>query len=324
MLRLEHISKIYPTGEVLKDVNWEVKPGDRVGLVGVNGAGKTTQLKIICGQEEPTSGEVIRPANLRIAYLTQEFGVDPARTVREEFWTVFQEENRIHQEIAQITQQMEQADADTLETLLRRLDRLQRQFESLHGYELEARIEKILPEMGFEPEDGDRLVSAFSGGWQMRISLGKILLQKPDLMLLDEPTNHLDLETIEWLENYLKSLTIPMVIVSHDREFLDRLCTQIVETERGVSTTYLGNYSQYLLQKAERREAQQAAYERQQKEIERQQTFIDRFRASATRSTQAKSREKQLEKIERVEAPIGDVRTLKFRFPLLPAVVARW
>lgn len=318
MLRLEHISKIYPTGEVLKDVNWEVKPGDRVGLVGVNGAGKTTQLKIICGQEEPTSGEVIRPANLRIAYLTQEFGVDPARTVREEFWTVFQEENRIHQEIAQITQQMEQADADTLETLLRRLDRLQRQFESLHGYELEARIEKILPEMGFEPEDGDRLVSAFSGGWQMRISLGKILLQKPDLMLLDEPTNHLDLETIEWLENYLKSLTIPMVIVSHDREFLDRLCTQIVETERGVSTTYLGNYSQYLLQKAERREAQQAAYERQQKEIERQQTFIDRFRASATRSTQAKSREKQLEKIERVEAPIGDVPTLKFRFPPAP------
>jgi ATP-binding cassette subfamily F protein 3 len=318
MLRLEHISKIYPTGEVLKDVNWEVKPGDRVGLVGVNGAGKTTQLKIICGQEEPTSGEVIRPANLRIAYLTQEFGVDPARTVREEFWTVFQEENRIHQEIAQITQQMEQADADTLETLLRRLDRLQRQFESLHGYELEARIEKILPEMGFEPEDGDRLVSAFSGGWQMRISLGKILLQKPDLMLLDEPTNHLDLETIEWLENYLKSLTIPMVIVSHDREFLDRLCTQIVETERGVSTTYLGNYSQYLLQKAERREAQQAAYECQQKEIERQQTFIDRFRASATRSTQAKSREKQLEKIERVEAPIGDVRTLKFRFPPAP------
>jgi ATP-binding cassette subfamily F protein 3 len=318
MLRLEHISKIYPTGEVLKDVNWEVKPGDRVGLVGVNGAGKTTQLKIICGQEEPTSGEVIRPANLRIAYLTQEFGVDPARTVREEFWTVFQEENRIHQEIAQITQQMEQADADTLETLLRCLDRLQRQFESLHGYELEARIEKILPEMGFEPEDGDRLVSAFSGGWQMRISLGKILLQKPDLMLLDEPTNHLDLETIEWLENYLKSLTIPMVIVSHDREFLDRLCTQIVETERGVSTTYLGNYSQYLLQKAERREAQQAAYERQQKEIERQQTFIDRFRSSATRSTQAKSREKQLEKIERVEAPIGDVRTLKFRFPPAP------
>ncbi len=318
MLRLEHISKIYPTGEVLKDVTWEVKPGDRIGLVGVNGAGKTTQLKIICGQEEPTSGEVIRPANLRIVYLSQEFEVDPARTVREELWTVFREESRIQSEMAQVTGQMEQADPDTLESLLRRLDRLQRQFESLHGYELEARIDKILPEMGFEPQDGDRLVSAFSGGWQMRIALGKILLQEPDLLLLDEPTNHLDLETIEWLENYLKSLTIPMVIVSHDREFLDRLCTQIVETERGVSRTYLGNYSQYLIQKAEQREAQQAAYERQQKEIAKQQAFIDRFRASATRSTQAKSREKQLEKIERAEAPVGDVRTLKFRFPPAP------
>lgn len=318
MLRLEHISKIYPTGEVLRDVNWEVKPGDRIGLVGVNGAGKTTQLKIISGQEEPTAGEVIRPANLHIAYLTQEFEVDPARTVREEFWTVFEEENRIQLELAQVTRQMEQADPDRLEPLLHRMDRLQRQFESLHGYELDARIDKILPEMGFEPEDSDRLVSAFSGGWQMRMSLGKILLQKPDLLLLDEPTNHLDLETIEWLETYLKGLTIPMVIVSHDREFLDRLCTQIVETERGVSTTYLGNYSQYLLQKAEQRETQQATYERQQKEIEKQQAFVDRFRASATRSTQAKSREKQLEKIERVEAPVGEVRTLKFRFPPAP------
>lgn len=324
MLRLEHISKIYPTGEVLKDVTWEVKLGDRIGLVGVNGAGKTTQLKIICGQEDPTSGEVIRPANLRIVYLSQEFEVDPARTVREELWTVFREESRIQSEMAQVTGQMEQADPDTLESLLRRLDRLQRQFESLHGYELAARIDKILPEMGFEPQDGDRLVSAFSGGWQMRIALGKILLQEPDLLLLDEPTNHLDLETIEWLENYLKSLTIPMVIVSHDREFLDRLCTQIVETERGVSRTYLGNYSQYLAQKAEQREAQQSAYERQQKEIEKQQAFIDRFRASATRSTQAKSREKQLEKIARVEAPVGDVRTLRFRFPPAPAVAARW
>jgi ATP-binding cassette subfamily F protein 3 len=176
----------------------------------------------------------------------------------------------------------------------------------------------MLPEMGFAPEDGDRLVSAFSGGWQMRMSLGKILLQKPDLLLLDEPTNHLDLETIEWLETYLKGLKTPIVIVSHDREFLDRLCTQIVETERGVSTTYLGNYSAYLQQKAENQEAQLSAYERQQKELEKQQVFVDRFRASATRSTQAKSREKQLEKIERIEAPTGGLRTLRFRFPDAP------
>lgn len=318
MLRLEHISKIYSTGEVLKDVNWEVKPGDRIGLVGVNGAGKSTQLKIISGEVEPTSGEIIRPASLHIAYLTQEFEVDPGRTVREEFWTVFVEANHVQQELSRVQRQMESASMEELDELIHELDRLQRRFEALDGYGMESRIEKILPEMGFEAEDGDRLVSAFSGGWQMRMSLGKILLQAPDLLLLDEPTNHLDLETIEWLEVYLKGLTTPMVIVSHDREFLDRLCNQIVETERGVSTTYLGNYSAYLQQKAEAQDAQLSAYERQQKELEKQQTFVDRFRASATRSTQAKSREKQLEKVERIEAPIAGVKTLRFQFPPAP------
>ena len=318
MLRLEHISKIYPTGEVLKDVNWEVKPGDRIGLVGVNGAGKSTQLKIIAGEIEPTAGEVIRPASLHIAYLTQEFEVDPTRTVREEFWTVFKEANQVQHSLAQVQRDMETADPEKLDQLIHKLDRLQRLFEGLDGYGLESQIEKILPEMGFEIEDGDRLVSAFSGGWQMRMSLGKILLQKPDLLLLDEPTNHLDLETIEWLETYLKGLKTPMVIVSHDREFLDRLCTQIVETERGVSSTYLGNYSAYLQQKAEAQEAHLSAYERQQKELDKQQAFVERFRASATRSTQAKSREKQLDKIERIEAPTGGLRTLHFRFPPAP------
>ncbi len=318
MLRLEHISKTYPTGEVLKDVNWEVKPGDRIGLVGVNGAGKSTQLKIIAGEVEPSSGEVIRPASLHIAYLSQEFEVDPQRTVREELWTVFVEANHVQMELAQVHLHMEQADPEQLDRLIHQMDRLQREFEARDGYGLEARIEKILPELGFEPEDSDRLVSSFSGGWQMRMSLGKILLQSPDLLLLDEPTNHLDLETIEWLETYLKGLNTPMVIVSHDREFLDRLCTQVVETERGVSTTYLGNYSGYVQQKLENREAQLSAYERQQKELEKQQVFVERFRASATRSTQAKSREKQLEKIERIEAPTGDVRSLHFRFPTAP------
>ncbi|PLZ74636.1 ATP-binding cassette domain-containing protein, partial [Fischerella thermalis] len=226
MLRLEHISKIYPTGEVLKDINWEVKVGDRVGLVGVNGAGKSTQLKIITGKIEPTSGEVIRPASLHISYLNQEFDVDPCRTIKEELWTVFKEANKVQLSLVEVQHQMETAPPEELDKLINKLDKLQRQFEALDGYGLEARIGKILPEIGFEPEDGDRLVSAFSGGWQMRISLAKILLQEPDLLLLDEPTNHLDLETIEWLENYLKGLNTPMVIVSHDREFLDRLCTQ--------------------------------------------------------------------------------------------------
>lgn len=318
MLRLEHISKIYSTGEVLKDVNWEVKPGDRIGLVGVNGAGKSTQLKIIAGEIEPTSGDVIRPASLHIAYLSQEFDVDPQRIVRDEFWRAFAEANQVHEALQAVQHQMQTASPEELDDLIHKLDKLQRQFEALDGYSLEARIEKILPELGFGREDGDRLVSSFSGGWQMRMGLGKILLQSPDLLLLDEPTNHLDLTTIEWLETYLKGLETPMVIVSHDREFLDRLCTQIVETERGVSTTYLGNYSTYIAQKAELQTAQLSAYESQQKEIAKQQVFVDRFRASATRSTQAKSREKQLEKIELIEAPTANLRSLRFRFPPAP------
>jgi len=318
MLRLDRISKIYPTGEVLKEVSWEVKPGDRIGLVGVNGAGKSTQLRIIAGEVEPTSGDIIRPASLHIAYLTQEFEVEPSRTVRDEFWQVFGEATQVHNQLLQVQTDMEHAEPDRLEDLIHELDRLQRRFEALDGYGLEAKIEKILPDLGFATGDSDRFVSEFSGGWQMRMSLGKILLQAPDLLLLDEPTNHLDLETIEWLEQYLKSLTTAMVIVSHDREFLDRLCTQIVETERGVSTCYLGNYSTYLQQKEELQEAQQSAYDRQQKELEKQQAFVDRFRASATRSTQAKSREKQLEKIERIEAPTAGVAKPVFRFPDAP------
>ncbi|MEL6813200.1 MAG: ABC-F family ATP-binding cassette domain-containing protein [Cyanobacteria bacterium J06598_3] len=318
MLRLEKISKMYPNGEVLKDVNWEVKPGERIGLVGVNGAGKSTQLKIIQGLVEPTSGKIIRPGGMHIAALNQEFEVDPRRTVREEFWTVFTEANKIQQALTDIPKEMESADPNQLEKLINKLDKKQRQFEALDGYVLETRIEKILPEMGFDSDAGERLVSSYSGGWQMRMGLGKVLLQSPDLLLLDEPTNHLDLETIEWLETYLKGLTIPMVIVSHDREFLDRLCTSIVETERGISTTYLGNYSTYLEQKAESAAAQLSTFERQQKELAKQQAFVEKFRASATRSTQAKSREKLLAKVERIEAPTADLRGLQFHFQPAP------
>ncbi|BAP18466.1 ABC-F family ATP-binding cassette domain-containing protein [cyanobacterium endosymbiont of Epithemia turgida] len=319
MLRLENISKIYPTAEVLKNVTWELNPGERIGLVGVNGAGKSTQLKIIMGQVEPTSGEVVRTENLKIGYLTQEFEVEPSRTVHEEFWTAFEQANRVYQELIRVQHQMEVADTDKLDELIHKLDKLQREFEALDGYFLDAAIAKILPEMGFKLEDGERLVSSFSCGWQMRMSLGKILLQDPDILLLDEPTNHLDLETIEWVEKYLKGLNLPMVIVSHEREFLDCLCTKIVETERGVSSTYIGNYSDYLQQKVLSREIQENTYQRQQKERQKQQGFVDRFRASATRSTQAKSREKQLEKMEVVDAPIANVKTLRFEFPPAPS-----
>jgi ATP-binding cassette, subfamily F, member 3 len=315
VLRLDHISKIYPTGEVLKDITWEVKSGERLGLVGPNGTGKTTQFKIIMGETEPTSGNIIKNAGLKIAYMTQEFEVDPDNTVREELSTVFEEIHDLIVGLHDVHKKLETATPDELDKLLRRMDRLQHEFEGRGGYAFEVKVDKILPEIGFSLEDAERKVGEFSGGWQMRISIGKILLQQPDVLLLDEPTNHLDLETIEWLETYLKNQTTPMVIVSHDRLFLDRLCNRIVEIERGVSTTYIGNYSRYQEIKEETRLAQQAAFERQQKELERQQVFIERFRASAHRSTQAKSREKQLEKVELIEAPESELRTLKFSFP---------
>ena len=318
ILRLEKVSKTYPTGEVLKNVNWEVKAAERVGLVGVNGAGKTTQLKIVMGETEPTTGNIIRPSSLKISCLSQEFDIDPNLTVRQELWRVFTEANAIQKKLEQVQQEMETATPEQLDKLIRKLDRYQQEFEAQDGYQLDTKISCLLPELGFFPEDGDRPVTSFSGGWQMRICLGKVMLQNPDVLLLDEPTNHLDLETIEWLEQYLKNLNTPMVIVSHDREFLDRLCTHIVETERGISSTYLGNYSSYLEQKEFNRQAQMSAYERQQKEIAKQEAFVERFRASATRSTQAKSREKQLEKVEQIDAPETGVRTLKFRFPTAP------
>ncbi|EAQ76333.1 ATP-binding cassette domain-containing protein [Synechococcus sp. WH 5701] len=322
VLRLERVSKIYPNGEVLRDVTWEVKAGDRVGLVGVNGAGKSTQLRLIAGLEEPSTGQVVRQGNPRIAYLRQEFDVDLERSVREELFQAFGEaadvlirQHRVEHEMAS-----DQAATDPhhLDELIHELGQLHSRFEALHGYELDARIDKLLPTLGFTPEGAEEPVGAYSGGWQMRIALGKILLQDPDLLLLDEPTNHLDVETIQWLEGYLLEQEVPMVVVSHDRAFLDRVCNLIVETERGISRTYLGNYSQHLEQKALEREASQAAFERQQKELASQQAYIDRFRASATRSTQAKSREKLLEKVERIEAPLEGLSGPRFQFPPAP------
>ncbi|WP_353077339.1 ATP-binding cassette domain-containing protein [Synechococcus lacustris] len=322
MLRLERVCKIYPTGEVLRDVTWEVKAGDRIGLVGVNGAGKSTQLRIIAGLEEPTSGSVIKQGDPRIVYLQQEFDVNLHRTVRQELFQAFGEAAEVLNEQSAVEQAMaSEAAAECpvhLDELIEKLGALQNRFEALHGYELDARIDKLLPTIGFSAAGAEALVGDYSGGWQMRIALGKILLQEPDLLLLDEPTNHLDVETIQWLENYLREQTVPQVVISHDRAFLDRVCNQIVETERGVSRCYLGNYSEHLEQKRLGLEASQSAFERQQKELASQQAYIDRFRASATRSTQAKSREKLLEKVDRLDAPIEGVSGPRFQFPRAP------
>lgn len=249
VLRLERIGKIYPTGEVLRDVTWEVKVGDRIGLVGVNGAGKSTQMKIIAGLEEASSGLVVKQGEPRIAYLQQEFDVDPQRSVREELFQAFGEAAEVLLRKHQVEQAMasEQAatDPDHLDGLIHELGRLHSRFEALHGYELDARIDKLLPTIGFTPEGAEQLVGDFSGGWQMRIALGKILLQEPDLLLLDEPTNHLDLEMRQALAVALQDFSGAMVIVSHDRHLLRVSTDTLLLVHAGTVAEFDGGLDDY-------------------------------------------------------------------------------
>ncbi|KAF5791156.1 putative ABC transporter, AAA+ ATPase domain, P-loop containing nucleoside triphosphate hydrolase [Helianthus annuus] len=318
-VRLENISKSYKGVTVLKDVSWEVKKGEKVGLVGVNGAGKTTQLRIISGLEEPDSGNVVKAKpNMRISFLSQEFEVSGGRTVREEFMCAFKEEMEVAKRLEKVQKAIEGSvdDLELMGRLLDEFDLLQRRAQAVDLDSVDVKISKLMPELGFSVEDGDRLVASFSGGWQMRMSLGKILLQDPDLLLLDEPTNHLDLDTIEWLEGYLSKQDVPMVIISHDRAFLDQLCTKIVETDMGVSRTFIGNYSDYIISKASWIEAQFTAWEKQQKEIEHTRGLISRLSAGAN-SGRASTAEKKLEKLqeeEQVDKPFIR-KQMKIRFP---------
>ena len=322
MIRFEGVSKIYSTDVVLKNISWEIKKGEKVGLVGSNGAGKSTQFKILIGEEEQTSGTIIKEGNPKIAHLKQEFDCNLNFSVRQELESSFKDIQIVAVKLLEIENKMKSLDikknSDELEIFVNQLAKYQAKFEALGGYKMQSDVEKILPKLGFSIEDADKLVGNFSGGWQMKVALGKIILQKPDLLLLDEPTNHLDLETIFWLEEYLSSLKIAVIIISHDRYFLDKLCKKIIFVDRGTSETYNGNYSFFVEQKSLNEESQNKAYQLQQKEIELQKRYIDRFRASATRSSQAKSREKQLKKISKIEAPIAKSKSPVFNFPECP------
>ena len=322
MIRFDNISKIYSTDVVLKNINWEIKKGEKIGLVGSNGAGKSTQFKILIGEEDQTSGLVLKEGNPKIAHLKQELDCNLSRTVREELESSFKDIQLVSNKLLEIENEMKSLevnkDSEKLDNLVNQLAKYQEKFEALGGYQMQAEVEKILPKLGFSQEDADKLVGNFSGGWQMKVALGKIILQKPDLLLLDEPTNHLDLETIFWLEEYLISLKIAIILISHDRYFLDKLCKKIIFIERGISETYNGNYSFFVEQKSLNEESQNKAFQLQQKEIEIQRKYIERFRASATRSTQAKSREKQLKKISKIDAPISRLKSPSFNFPDCP------
>jgi len=326
-VRLENVKKAFKGAEVLKGCSWDCKRGERVGLVGWNGAGKTTQLRIITGEMEADEGEVMLADKVKIGYLTQEFEVKETNTVREEFMASFGEESQVIRDTERIQQALEnEPNMELMTVLLEKLDELQKKADRLDLFNMERAIDKIMPTLGFVPEDNDRLVASFSGGWQMRISLGKILLQEPGLLLMDEPTNHLDLDAIQWLEGYLTSVDVPMVIVSHDREFLDQLCTKTVEVERGRATTYKGNYSDYQRAKRSQGAIQMVAYEKYMKEVTRQKDMIRRL-SGGGQSGRANAAAKELERLREdpVEKPWIE-KERRFRFPdaqRSSAIVAR-
>ncbi len=314
MLQLTDVQLAYEGETLFSGVTFHVGPGERAALVGPNGAGKSSLLKIISGEQRATSGSVNLLSGRTVAYLPQDSYVVSERTLHDEMLSVFAHVLENEERQRAVEQAMNGATGENLEHLLEEYATLQAEFDRLGGYTIEREVGTVLHGLGFTPNDTGRRVSHFSGGWKSRIALGKTLLRRPDLLLLDEPTNHLDLATTEWLEEYLIKYSGAFVLVSHDRYFLEHVTTRTLELERGGVTDYPGKYSWYIAEKARRREQQQGQHERQQRELERQQQFIDRFRAKATKAAAVKSREKMVARIERVDAPPPDLRTVKFRF----------
>ncbi|HEX7071328.1 MAG TPA: ABC-F family ATP-binding cassette domain-containing protein, partial [Rhodothermales bacterium] len=297
---------------------WTVRIGQRIGLIGPNGAGKTTLLRVISGEIQPDAGTVSR-SRLSVGYLEQD--VQEGRediSVIDEALTAFasiQELERREHEITAALAANDDHESDAYHRLLHELDEVHTAMSAQEAHLAKPRAEAVLGGLGFAVDDLERPISTFSGGWRMRVALAKLLLRRPDILLLDEPTNHLDIDSIAWLEDYLKAYQGTVVIVSHDRYFLDRMVTTIAELANGQVIEYAGNYSFYLQDRVARREIQKAAYENQQKQIADTERFIERFRYKATKATQVQSRVKMLEKMERVPPPPVDAATVRFRFP---------
>ena len=302
-------------------VTFTINPGDRVGLVGANGAGKTTLMRILIGGQTPDGGEIMKRSSAVVGYLPQEGIALSDTTVREEVLKAFGELTAMEERIAELSEEISRqhdAGGENVAELLEELGDLQHRFEGMNGFSAKGEVEKILMGLGFRPDDLDRPCSEFSGGWQMRIELSKLLLREPDLLMLDEPTNHLDIESLTWLENFLRSYHGGILLISHDRAFLDALTTHTYEMANRSLTVYTGNYSVYIAEREKRRELQRSAYENQQKMISDTERFIDRFRYKNTKAAQVQSRVKMLEKLERVELPEADESEIHFRFPDAP------
>lgn len=323
---LENVGLMYGNEVILKAVTFSVSTGERVGLVGPNGGGKSTSLKILAGDIEPTTGDILKSsANLRIAFLRQEFidSIDLANTLKQELLTSFVEERQILADISKFEKEVEMTtdDPDKMEEVLNKLAKLQDQAISKGAYALESKVLKVMDSMGFAEEDGNALVSSFSGGWKMRIGLAKILLLDPNILFLDEPTNHMDLDSVIWLEDFLQKQNLPMLVVSHDREFLDKVCNKIVDIEEGVTVSYKGNYSNFLEQRKTRLEEWRDKYEKQSRFVKEEEKWIKKSKQDPNMSQQVKARETSLEKFkaseEWVEQPPRD-RKFRFRFPPSP------
>ena len=301
MIQIHNLSYGIGVRDLLKEVNLNINPGRRAALVGPNGAGKTTLLRILAGEITDFGGEIIAPKFTRIGYLPQEESALGEGDILPLVMEGHKEASALEKEIVALHHALETADQP--DPLLKKLGVLEEQFRQAGGYDLESKAKSVLSGLGFADSDFERPVAEFSGGWRMRVYLARLLVTEPDLLLLDEPTNHLDIESLEWLEKYLGAFPGSLILVSHDRYFIERLAHEIVELDRGVITRYTGAYDDYLRQKAEAIALQQKQYEAQQEEIERIQRFIDRFRYKATKAAQVQSRIKQLEKIERLEPP---------------------
>lgn len=321
MISIEGLSVAFGGNTLFDNITYVINKKDRIALVGKNGAGKSTMLKIIAGLQAPTSGNVNMPKDLTVGYLPQQMNLSDTRTVMEEaeqaFSHIFELQSRIERMNTELSERTDY-ESEYYQELIERVSNANEQLALIGASNYQAEIEKTLIGLGFTREDFGRDTSEFSGGWRMRIELAKLLLQRPDVLLLDEPTNHLDIESIQWLESFLSTRANAVVLVSHDRAFIDNVTTRTIEISLGRIYDYQVNYSRYVVLRQERLEQQMRAYDNQQKQIQDTEAFIERFRYKATKSVQVQSRIKQLAKLERVEVDEVDTSRLNLKFPPAP------
>jgi ATPase subunit of ABC transporter with duplicated ATPase domains len=314
MIAFSDVSKQYGRQILFVDASFQLNPGEKVGLVGPNGSGKTTLFRMITGEEQPDEGEVSVPKKMTIGYFRQDVSEMSGRSVLDEAIAGSGRLGALHHELEELEHALGDPDkADEMDRVLARFGEVQEEYEHLGGYALESRTREILHGLGFEDDRIDGDVGELSGGWKMRVAMARVLLGEPDVLLMDEPTNHLDIESIIWLESFLKSRTGALLMTSHDRDFMNRIVTKIAEIDGGEITTYSGNYDFYERERAIREANREAAYARQQAMLAKEQRFIERFAAHAAKAAQVQSRVKALEKIEKIELP-KKRKIVKFEF----------